>query len=274
MTIPRSWTQIQFQRSEEQMQNLAKPQATDGRFKAGSIFSVCAFIVICYSLRFSIHHYKLRSKGFFSSIIGFFRYAPNKFLIVLPLLVVKIAYQIAIAWDWFISPLKSNINVGWMYGLGYAPIALILTIFEIYGLLEENDDRVIIRQRRDRGSTVDRELGLNKKPDWWTHHSANPFDSAEARLKAMTTVGGGVATQRNIEQSLEMQNLSKATAEGAEDTKKPEAVRSRPAAADPFSDTERLRDGSPITINSSSEASTQRSVSTSSPQVIKSMLDV
>ena len=187
---------------------------------------------------------------------------------------VKIGYQIAIAWDWSISPLRSNVNPGWMFGLGYTPIILILAILEVYGLLQENEDRVIIRQRRERGSTVDRELGLNKKPDWWTHRSPDQLDSAESRLKAFTTVGGGAATQRNIEQSLEMQNMSKGAAEQDEaDHKTPGAARSRPSTADPFSDTERLRDGSPMTINSSSDG-TLRSMSTSTPQVIRSMLDV
>ncbi|KFX99312.1 hypothetical protein V490_01839, partial [Pseudogymnoascus sp. VKM F-3557] len=57
MAVPRNWTPISFQRSPDQTHQVAEPQATDGRFKAGAIFLFFAWVTILFSLGHSMHHY-------------------------------------------------------------------------------------------------------------------------------------------------------------------------------------------------------------------------
>lgn len=183
MTIPRSWNAIQLQRSPDQTLARAKPSATDARFKAGSVLAVVCVFLIIYSLQHSIYQYKPRSKT------SWVRHIPLKFVLVLPLVAVRVAYGVASAFEWTISPLKLHVNNGWLYGLGYAPIILVLFIFNIWGGIDENEDRALITQRTARGRLADEELGLqNKKPAWWRHlRSGYTGNDPESRLKALTT---------------------------------------------------------------------------------------
>ncbi|KAI9801703.1 MAG: hypothetical protein M1833_002385 [Piccolia ochrophora] len=211
MVIPRSWTKIQFQRSIEQANKQARPAATDGRFKAGAIFLFLAWTVIVYCLRHNLHYYKPRSHGPVSSTTNFVRLAPTRFLIVLLICLVTIGYNLAIAFDFDISPLKSSVEPGWMYGLGYAPVFLISLVLQVYGWLAKNEDRILINARRDRDRRNDADLGIQKKPSWWHHRredDVGPGASAQDRLKALTKeIGGGRATSKNIERALEMGHM-------------------------------------------------------------------
>ncbi|KAI9891157.1 MAG: hypothetical protein M1814_003000 [Vezdaea aestivalis] len=229
MTVPRSWTSVQWQHSPEQALAASKPGSTDGRFKAGAIFSVIAFLTILYNLSFSIKHYTAPRR------FHFLRAAPPKFLLIFLLLTIKIGYQIAIAWDWYISPLKYNINSGWLYGLGYAPVLLILVIFDIWGYIDPNEDQAILAQRRQRGDAADAELGYVRKPRWW-RAVGNRFGDAEERLKKMVHVGGGDATAKGVEKSLELKNLGEQGTEW-------ERERTRRRVEDPFADEQRERGG-------------------------------
>lgn len=203
MIVPRAWTTIEYQRSAQQQTLRAKPTATDGRFKAASFFAFFAWCVICYSLRHSIHYYQPRSRG----LRGFLHRAPTKHLLLIPLSLVVVGYSIALSFDWTISPLKSDSSPGWIYGLGYGPILVIILIFEIFGYIDENEDRVLIEQRRQRGRETDAELGIVKKPGWWSKRLGGGDGSNEDRLKAMTMeIGGGRATHKNVERGLELGN--------------------------------------------------------------------
>ena len=228
LTVPRSWTQIEYQRSLEQQSSQAKPAGTDGRFKAGAMFAFLAWCVICYSLRHSIYYYKPQNRGLWNRSKGFLHSVPSKFMLVIPLALVVVGYAAAIAFDWSISPLKYNAPPSWIYGLGYGPILLIVIVFEVYGYIDGNEDRLLIAQRRERGRVVDAELGIRKKPGWWSkrHGEEAGVMSAEDRLKAMTSeLGGGQPTHRNIQRSLEMGTLpprtTTAAAQGEEDSPKP-----------------------------------------------------
>lgn len=186
MTIPRSWTKIQHQRSLEQQSASAAPIMTDGRFKAASIFAFLAWCVICYSLRHSIHYYKPRNRGLWNRFIGFFHWAPTKFMLVIPMALVMIGYSAAIAFEWTINPLRYDALPGWIYGLGHAPIILIISVFEIYGYIDENEDRLILKQRRELGRSNDAELGIDgavvKKPGWWSKRHGTPGQDAPMEM--------------------------------------------------------------------------------------------
>lgn len=272
MTIPRSWTKIQFQRSPEQQNALAKPTATDSRFKIAGFLAFFAWCTICYSLRHSIHHYKPRNRGLFNRLFGFLRYCPTKFLLTIPLLLIKILYATASAFVWDLSPLKANGNFGWMYGLGHAPALLILIIFEIWGYLEPNEDRALMTQRAQRERTSDGELGIVKKPSWWSKLAGDRYLSNDARLKALTTeVGGGRATGRNIEEAIELGILPLPSVDPFRDEvdepRDNDDVDYRSRNRGPYADS----DGT-----STTRAESVRTVSTYSarPQQVRSMLDI
>ena len=229
MTIPRSWTAIELQRSPQQEITKAKPSGTDTRFKTAAILAFLAWCLICYSLEHSIHYYKPKNRGPWNSFSGFMHYAPTKFLLTIPLLLIRIGYAIASSFEWTISPLKFNSNAAWMYGLGYAPTLLIIVVFEIWGYLDANEDRALLKMRAERGRSIDAELGIRKKPHWWRRMTAGGdyHLSAEQRLKNMTgEIGGGRATGRNLQRAVEMGNMPPAAA----------AARPDDDGGNPFSD--------------------------------------
>ncbi|KAI9843577.1 MAG: hypothetical protein M1837_006254 [Sclerophora amabilis] len=270
MTIPRSWTKIEYQRDAAQQLKQAKPVAIDGRFKAAAIFAFLAWCVICYSLRHSIYYYKPRTRGVWNRFNSFLHWAPTKLLLIILVSFITVGYFIALVFDWNISPLKYDVNPAWIYGLGYAPILLTMIIFQIWGYIDENEDRVILRQRRERDRSTDHDLGIAKKPGWWSkRHGEGPMD-VEGRLRALTTeIGGGPPTQHNIEQSLEMGNMPSGR---------------RPPAGEVFADSpERYRDtfatgdeSRRMSRRSDSTTTTTTTASTlNAPQTrVRSMLDV
>lgn len=168
MIIPRPWTPIQYQRSPEQANALAKPSSTDVRNKAGGFLAFLAWCTICYSLCHSIHHYKRRNQGHRNSFLGFLKYCPWIFRLVIPLLLLKVGYAIASSFVWTISPFKFDNNAAWLYGLGTTPVILIILIFEISGFSEPNEDRALLAQRAGPGRDADAMLRTRpQKPKWW-----------------------------------------------------------------------------------------------------------
>lgn len=277
MSIPRNWSGIEAQNSPDQSDSIAKPDATDNRLKAGAILAFLAWCVICYNLRHSIHFYKPRNRGPIHSFAGFFRYAPTRFLLTVPLLLLIIAYAAASAWVWEINIGNQNVSSGWLYGLGYSPVILILAIYEIDGIVQPNEDRALIRQRIEHGLAVDAELGLDRrarKPWWWKQSTAPPGRSPEARLKNMTAeIGGGRATTRGIERGVEMGNMPPTIGRGPD----PEAA----DTDDPFQDGEEGVEGEhgrlmrPPLGSRYSDVSERTMVNAESrPQQVRSMLDV
>lgn len=278
MIIPRSWTALEYQRSLQQQNALAKPSATDARFKAGGFLAFLAWCTICYSLRHSIHHYKPRNRGQLNRFVGFLKYCPTKLLLTIPLLLVVILYDIASSFVWSVSPLKFDGDAGWMYGLGHAPIFLIIAIYEIWGYLNPNEDRALLKQRAERGRAVDAELRLAKKPSWWSKMSGDRHLTNEQRLKALTSeVGGGRATARNIERAIELGEMPPLTS--------PE--QGNGGGEDPFRDDgeaqllgERRRHARAESMagsdDSSERARSERTLSVvaSQPQQVRSMLDI
>lgn len=288
MTIPRSWTSIQKQNTPEDKWNVARPSATGSREKAGAILAVLAWFVIIYSLHHSLKSYKPRERGFFARINAFCRDCPTKLFINIILLGIRIGYSIASAWLWDITVMKDDVSVGWPFGLGYGPIVLIIFVFEVAGFVEENEDKILIEARRERGLITDAELGIVKKPHWWQRNWAERFQSDDQRLRNMTTeVGGGRATGRRLTQSIEMGNMK--IGAGAQDSGLRERSSSRPPE-DPFRDQspgsgqERLRvsrmesdAASTMTGNSAATGMTGATLTSGvnvQPQRVRSMLDV
>ncbi|KAI9787588.1 MAG: hypothetical protein M1839_000119 [Geoglossum umbratile] len=208
MTIPRTWTHIKLQRSKHQQESIARPAATDGRFKAAAFFAVCAWLLICYALYHSIHYYKPRNQGLWNRLNSFFHYVPIRFIILIFLAAVQIAYAILSAFDFNVSLLKYDSNPALVYGLGYLPSILIILVMEIWGYIGENEDLQIIERRRKRDREADAEIGITRKPRWW-HDQQDWLGVAPQRARNPTQdIGGGVATQKQVERGLEMGTMT------------------------------------------------------------------
>jgi hypothetical protein len=218
-----------------------------------------------------------------------------------------IGYEVAIAFDFSLSPLRLGANPAWIYGLGWIPIALIILIYEIAGVIYPNEDTELLRQRRMRGAEIDQEMGLVKKPRWWSRlHGDHNLGVHEAIAKNIVEVGGSAATARNVERSIEMGILpTRRPTEHAEDESSkyeaPSAIRSESSPLFPTSPSISEGSNSPVDmrtrqdpnnrgrvgasgVTSSATGKTgtsERSASTISettlnvpPQQIRSMLDV
>jgi hypothetical protein len=208
LAIPRTWTPIELQRSPEQQDVSARPAATDIRFKAAGFMALGGLLVICYSLGHSLYHYRHRPAVGSRRRCFYLRAAPTKFKLVLGILALRIGYAIASAFEWTISPFKYNANPGWIYGLGYTPVLLIIIVFNIAGYEELNDDQALMVQREERRRFLDNRLGLGpRKPNWWKKMRARSHPTGpemDGRLQTSAKEMGVARPQRN---DLEMNNM-------------------------------------------------------------------
>lgn len=126
---------------------------------------------------------------------------PFRFVLLLPLALVVVAYQGLVAWEFDLSPLKQSTNYISMYVGGYTPALLIVIIQNLAGFLRPNEDKALIKQRRERGASLDAELGLVRKPAWWKRANGDngPGGMREMILRNVREVGGGRATGQNVE---------------------------------------------------------------------------
>lgn len=147
MVLPRSWGTIELQRDSEQSRLRAEPAATDTRFKIAAFMLLGAWLTIAFSL-----YHGGRFSQTFTLIV------PTKFALALGLSLVMICYEIAYSFYFWMSPMNIYGDLCMMYGLGWGSISLIFVVFEIYGYLEPNEDRALIRQRRLRNTSLDQEL--------------------------------------------------------------------------------------------------------------------
>ncbi|PGH36069.1 hypothetical protein GX50_01081 [[Emmonsia] crescens] len=297
MVIPRSWNAIQKQRSYDQTMSIAKPSATDGRFKAGAIIAVVCLAIICYSLGHSVYRYKERPAHRLRLMTFYLSSAPLKFIICIILTGIRVGFGVASAFLWDISPVKYDGNVGWLYGLGYAPPLLILVVLNIWGYIDPNEDKALIEKRRERERTVDAELGIEagkRKPAWWRRLHPDfqnvSGNDPNLRLKALTAeIGGGRPTQKNLERYIEMGTISvgKSKQEDKDgdmnDTKNPSTV----IQNDPFTDPDPMANNSTLltprdqTMRPHSRSGSQATLSSGEtltqpqpPQKVRSMLDI
>jgi hypothetical protein len=212
MVVPRNWGAIELQRSPEQTVEQAVPTATDARFKAAAFLLFVCWAIQVFSLRHSIKHYRPRNRGIFNRVLGFLRFTPLRFLILLPLALAMVAYQALCAWNFDWSPLKVNSPALLPIFLGgYTPALLILAVQVLFGWLLPNEDKELIRQRRARGAAADAELGLVRKPAWWRRVGGLGGGNLEATTRPANRgvrdriarnigeIGGGPATARHID---------------------------------------------------------------------------
>ncbi len=93
---------------------------------------------------------------------------------------------------------------GAIYGLGWAPIAVILFVQECEGYRLPNEDKELIRQRRVRGQEIDAEMGYVKKPHWWRLlHGEQNLSVQAALAKRAREVGGRLVGSMTAEQVAE-----------------------------------------------------------------------
>ncbi|KUJ15037.1 uncharacterized protein LY89DRAFT_620308 [Mollisia scopiformis] len=291
MVVPRSWSAIERQRDPEQTRLKAEPVATDARFKAAALLLFCSWCTIIFSLWHSIKHYKERNRGYLNRAIGFVQYVPKRFLLTLALSLIMIGYEAACSFEFSISPLKLDTKLGYMYGLGWAPIALIFIVYEVAGYLEPNEDKELIRQRRIRGAEIDHEIGIVKKPHWWSRlNRDNRSMSIQDQItRNVNHVGGGPPTARNLERNIELGIMP--VSKGV-DANKPaantEAIRAAanllfPARSDVEETQERFTDYAepsrgrsirPRHETDRSESHESQVTTGAKPQEVRSMLDI
>lgn len=149
LAIPRSWSFVQRQRSGVQTLESAKPAALDIRFKLASMFALVCLGLIVFRLTYSGRIYRLK--------------IPYALLLVVGLLAVRTAYAIVGSFVWTLSPYRLGVSIGWLYGLGYAPVVLVLFVLNLAGYLEENEDKALIAQRARRGDELQTVSSLTKR---------------------------------------------------------------------------------------------------------------
>ncbi|KAK0713553.1 hypothetical protein B0T26DRAFT_649535 [Lasiosphaeria miniovina] len=206
LIVPRNWGRIELQRYPQQIIDEAIPAATDGRFKAAAFVMVVCWLIIAFFLRHAIKHYKERNRGIINRFIGLIRFMPIRFRLLLPLAAVIPTYQAMVAWEFSWSPMNVHGNNAAIYGGGYAPSLLILVIQAVSGFMRPNEDRELQRQRRERGTAIDREIGITHKPAWWQRARAdfNANETIRERIaRNVREVGGGKATARNLDHIVE-----------------------------------------------------------------------
>lgn len=133
--------------------------------------ALVAVAVICYSLEHSVYRYIPKpipsggnaGRAWRKQAMFYIQGAPSQYLIAIILLLIKVAYDIASAWDWNISPLRYGVHLGWIYGLGFTPAILLIILFNIVGLCEMNEDKAIIAQRMEIETALASDTPLGKK---------------------------------------------------------------------------------------------------------------
>ncbi|RYC66052.1 hypothetical protein CHU98_g163 [Xylaria longipes] len=203
VVIPRNWGAVELQRSPQQTITKAEPAATDARFKIAPFLLFISWLTILVSLWHSVRHYEARNRGWLNRVIGFLRYVPFRFLLMIPLALVVVAYQALAAWEFDYSPLKKDTNLVAMYVGGYVPTLLIVIILCVSGFLRPNEDKELIRQRRERGAQVDHDLGITKRPAWWrrVRGEVGTGDVVRDQLyRNVREVGGNRRVQQMAEQ--------------------------------------------------------------------------
>lgn len=70
------------------------------------------------------------------------------------------------AWEYKITPLSHTTNPGYIYGLGYLPIFLVMAIMIWSGWKDINEDLWVIKMRREREFQLNEEIrALQEKPE-------------------------------------------------------------------------------------------------------------
>ncbi|KAF5027147.1 hypothetical protein F66182_720 [Fusarium sp. NRRL 66182] len=217
MVVPRSWKFTQLQHSVEQTAEKAIPGATNARFKAGAFCLIIAWLTIIFSLRHSIKHYKPRNRGVFNRAVGLARAVPLRFWLIIPLSAATIAYQTYISFDFKYSIVKYDGNVPVIFCWGYLPSLIILYVQFLYGFFSPNEDKELIRIRRERGDMLNRELGIVNKPAWWSRVRGDHLLTFKDKLTRNVKEVGGNVSGRRVMNDAEMDARREALAAAREE---------------------------------------------------------
>lgn len=201
MVIPRNWGNIELQRTPEQTATDAAPSATDSRFKAAAFMLFACWLITAFHLRHSIKHYRERNRGLINRAVGLIKFTPYRFQLIVPIALFVVAFQALSAWVFEYGVFAMHGDYVSLFVGGYGPSILILLVQIIAGLVNPNEDKELIRQRRLRGAEQDRELGIANKPAWWRRNERETMRERIARN--VREVGGGRATATNIEGMIE-----------------------------------------------------------------------
>ncbi|KAG6017929.1 hypothetical protein E4U41_004097 [Claviceps citrina] len=299
LVVPRNWNFVRSQNYAQQIQDTAIPNATGARFKAGSFCLVIAWLTMLYSLRHSIHHYHgPHHRRVFGKAVGALPAVPVRLALLIALSAAMIAYQILIAFRWDLSLMVAvGANVPAVMAWGYGPSVLILYVQIVYGLAAPNEDKELLRQRRERGEANNRELGLVQKPAWWRRVRGEHLQSMRDKInRNVQEVGGRRAVGRRVEDATELQVRLEAESSamnhgpGANDGRQAcrdgvtntdtdtATATSATAAAEERQQNRPSRDGGGrrprLAHRSNSAASTTPSIHVQQPQQVRSMLDI
>ena len=267
MTIPRSWTKVQLQRSPQQALTIAAPSATDLRFKAGGILSAGCFVVICFSMLHSKKHYN----------------PPLWKRSIMPGIILTLAchtgYWVASAWRWDLNPFNLETDLGFQYSLNYGTALSILIQLNVWGYLHDNEDRMLIAERMARGHEVDAQLAAQYgKSSWWSHRS-EPRAGRDIEMRTFAQPKSHARSRQEDEAGSWWWQGRKDKSEDSED---------RPNIVDSEMETYRVKGSSMLDPEGSGPPLRRRSSQTQSelsgttgystfdvkPQAVRSMLDV
>ena len=195
------------------------PTATSPRFKVAAFCLAIGLLTTIFSVRHSVKYYKPSHRGILNSTMGFARSVPLRFILIIPLTGALIAYQAVISFVWYFSLMRQDGPVPIIYAWGYGPSVLILYIQILYAYFSPNEDKELIRQRRERGEVIDRELGLARKPAWWKRVRGDHIQGTmrDKILRNVHEVGGGPATGRRVLENQELFARDEALREARDD---------------------------------------------------------
>lgn len=297
MIIPRPWTHITDQGGIEQQMSVAAPHATDGRFKAGGIFLAIAWFVIWYGVRHDLFYYRGHKKSPISFLTLLVRDFPLQYTLSLIVMGIFIGYSAASAFIFDISVTKYDVNVVWPFALGYGPCVLLLLILNVWGFINPNEDKELIRQRVRRGRETDAEVGITRKPNWWSKLKGDHHLDDLQRLRGLVgdeNIHSGDAKRSSglPGDAMEMNSINSGVARSTGNTRDVSTLRSRSQSRGRFSDTRTNSSSDNGLLSPSDNTRLPRTPSTNSlasaltgntlsgegvagrQQVIRSMLDV
>ena len=139
---------------------------------------------------------------------------PLRFWLIIPLTAALVAYQIFISFEWKYSLIRIGGVVPVQFAWGYGPSVLIVYIQVLFGYINPNEDKELIRQRRERGEMINRELGIVKRPAWWRRVRGDHLHSLRDKImRNVNEVGGERGSGRRAED--DMERYARLEAQGA-----------------------------------------------------------
>lgn len=260
--VPRSWSAVQMQRSEEQEDTVARPAMTDWRMKAGTAIAGGSLLFILMTM---FQHRPSRSSR--SSVLLLITIIPT---------LATISYLIASAWLWTISPYRRDTSAAWLYGLGYGPALLVLITLNVASHTSRNS--TILRP----DGTCSRSA-IDSKPTYWTRSATHSKRQDDIRDDfAMTNLHlSNIASRNSAEDGSadsrwwwqKPQHFDKKKDDDASSSRYADSrsLLERDVAGGASTTTARRTDKSPA--RSTASRTSGRSLQ-ARPQVVRSMLDI